>query len=71
MALAQQYSSSQGGSDTAARRGRNTRLDTTQKPDIEIELTEIAPTIQQRQAYEQFWKLFLDRIVTKPHDKNP
>lgn len=32
-------------------------------PQIEIELTEVEPTIQQQQAYERFWNLFLERVV--------
>lgn len=31
---------------------------------VEIEMTEDEPTFQQKQAYKQFWKLFIERIVT-------
>jgi hypothetical protein len=32
---------------------------------VEIELIESDPTIQQEQAYRQFWKLFIERVITK------
>ena len=72
MALARHNSVRLGGTDVCARRDHATRMDITQKPEIEIELTESAPTIQQQQAYERFWKMFFERVVTKRQlDKKP
>jgi hypothetical protein len=61
------------GDDTDARRDHDVLTDTTHQPEVEIELAESEPTIQQQQAYEQFWKMFLERVVTKkqPNNNNP
>lgn len=72
MALAGQNRVRLGGTDGGARRDHATRMATPPKPEVEIELTESAPTIQQQQAYERFWKMFFERVVNKRQlDKNP
>lgn len=61
-----------GGSETGVRRGRNTRGEIPHEHEVEIELMEGEPTIQQRQAYEQFWKLFFERAIRERRpDKIP
>lgn len=54
-----------GGVKSIARRSHNIRLELAPEPEIEIELTDSEPSIQQHQAYEQFWRLFLERVLTK------
>lgn len=71
MVLAQENSVGRGGSNTGARRGYGVQqVDITQKTEVEIELTESEPTIQQQQAYERFWKLFIERTITMRLNKN-
>jgi hypothetical protein len=71
MALERQNRAGLGSNETGARQDHDRQLDITQQAEVEIELTESEPTIQQRQAYEQFWKLFIERIVTeRALDKN-
>jgi hypothetical protein len=45
------------------RRPRSSRTRRAHAARIEVELTEVEPTIQQQQAYERFWSLFLGRVV--------
>lgn len=72
MSLAQQNSVKLGGTDIVARRDHGTQIDIPPKPEVEIELTESEPTIQQQLAYERFWKLFIERVITKRQlDKIP
>lgn len=58
--------------ERAAGRPSGAKPNAEREPKVEIELTASEPTAQQRQAYAQFWKLFLDRVVAKgrPIDKH-
>lgn len=49
----------------AAGRPGGAKPNAEREPKVEIELTASEPTVQQRQAYAQFWKLFLDRVTAK------
>jgi hypothetical protein len=69
MALTQQDRAGSGG-DKGVRPDHDMRVDITKHPDVEIELTESEPTIQQQQAYQQFWKLFIERVMTKKQPNN-
>lgn len=51
--------------ERATGRPLRARLNAAREPEVEIELTASEPTAQQRQAYAQFWKLFLDRVAAK------
>lgn len=49
--------------DGGACRRRAARPEPAREPDVRIELTDDEPTVEQRQAYERFWRLFLERQV--------
>jgi len=71
MALTQQHRVTTGGGEAGARRDLDILIDVNQEPEVEIELTESEPTLQQQQAYERFWKLFMERLVRERRlDKN-
>ena len=63
MALAHQNSVGLGSGDTGVRRDDGMQVNVIQKPDTEIDLIEGEPTLQQQQAYELFWKLFIERML--------
>jgi hypothetical protein len=63
MALKQQNRLALGGNERTDCQSPDIQADVIQKPEVEIEMMESEPTIQQQQAYERFWNLFLERLL--------
>lgn len=51
-----------GGGGTGARRGRGVEAGLTREREVKVELTDAEPTLQQRQAYDRFWRLLMERM---------
>lgn len=45
-----------------ARRGRGVEAGLTREREVKVELIDTEPTLQQRQAYERFWRLLMERM---------
>jgi hypothetical protein len=54
-----------GGVRSGVCRSHSTRIELIHEAEVEIELSSTEPTLQQQQAYEQFWRLFLERVLTE------